>query len=258
MRLVVVLDSNIHRRWHQDLVRRLDDLPEVTVAVRWRHAPRPVRTRRLQRMMRLETWLHHLQRGGFEFGDARELAGFEERDDAGPTDATLDLSDEPGEGCWSVQFDGRPGEQAAVDAVRAGRLPLVSVVDDAGVICALGRPGSEVPGLLTTALSDVAAGVSTLVEGALMGRPFAQPLPDAPPSGPPQRFSLLAARRIAGAAMRQVYRRLYRAPHWRVGWRRVVGPDTLELGTLPAGWQELADDGYHFYADPFPLSLIHI
>jgi len=39
-----------------------------------------------------------------------------------------------------------------------------------------------------------------------------------------------------------------------VGWRLVDGPGVADLGRLPdSGWQTLADDGLHFYADPFPV-----
>src|SRR5262249_16450177 len=44
------------------------------------------------------------------------------------------------------------------------------------------------------------------------------------------------------------------APHWRVGWRFVEGPDVIDLLALPqVRWRALPDDGLHFYADPFPI-----
>jgi hypothetical protein len=54
--------------------------------------------------------------------------------------------------------------------------------------------------------------------------------------------------------MYKAYRTLYRAPHWRVGWRWVDGPGLLDdPAHPPAGWTDLPDDGLHFYADPFPF-----
>jgi hypothetical protein len=53
---------------------------------------------------------------------------------------------------------------------------------------------------------------------------------------------------------RGVDRLRYRQPHWRVGWRRLDGPDVIDLGALPAtGWTDLPDDGTRFYADPFAI-----
>ncbi|MDO5735949.1 MAG: hypothetical protein Q4P15_05695 [Propionibacteriaceae bacterium] len=70
----------------------------------------------------------------------------------------------------------------------------------------------------------------------------------------PRGFAEIAARRVVGAAVRRAYRALYRAPHWRVGWRWLDGPDTLSLDELPLGeWKDLADDGHRFFADPFPV-----
>lgn len=131
----------------------------------------------------------------------------------------------------------------------------MSVVDGAGTVRAVGRPGSELPGLLATALADIGVGTATLIAGAVAGSPFASPA-DADAAGAASRtrgFAELAARRLVGAAIRRVYRMLYRAPHWRVGWRRLDGPDLLALGELPSRWHDLPDDGYRFFADPFPF-----
>ncbi|MFD0936125.1 formyl transferase, partial [Methylobacterium trifolii] len=39
-----------------------------------------------------------------------------------------------------------------------------------------------------------------------------------------------------------------------VGWRRLDGPDLIDLRAHPAGgWRVLPDDGRRFYADPFPI-----
>jgi hypothetical protein len=61
-------------------------------------------------------------------------------------------------------------------------------------------------------------------------------------------------RSLASAAVKQLYRLCYYAPHWRVGWRCVDGPDLIDLRAHPnGGWRELPDDGVRFYADPFPI-----
>src|SRR5262249_29703369 len=62
-------------------------------------------------------------------------------------------------------------------------------------------------------------------------------------------------RSLSHAAAAWLYRLCYHAPHWRVGWRLVVGEaDVVDLRALPqTGWHELPDDGRRFYADPFPV-----
>ncbi len=205
----------------------------------------------LERVLWLERRLHRLDDGMLAEVDLTSWV----RSPGVPADAdlVLDLTADPVSGSWTVRYDGECGETAAVDALRAGRFPIVSVVDDAGAVRAVGRPGSEQPGLLATALADVGVGTSTLVIGAVSSSPFAPPTEPAEAHAPPRGFATIAARRLVGWAIRLAYRAAYRAPHWRVGWRQLDGPDVLSLGRLSGGWHDLADDGYRFFADPFPF-----
>lgn len=250
MRIEIRLSASMYRRWHEDLVDRLRQLPDSEVVVRFVD-DQPIRAyRRLASVLRLERWLHGLEPGGLGRGNLLPAPATT----AAKADIVLDLTAAPEPGHWTVHYDGRPGEEAAVDALRAGRQPVVTVVDGAGEVRAQGRPGSEQPGLLATALADISAGVATLLVGAVAGKPFAAPVIGDPPDGTPRPFAVIAGRRVVGAAVRLAYRIGFRAPHWRVGWRFVEGPDVLTLGRLPdTGWQDLPDDGYHFYADPFPF-----
>ncbi len=272
MRIEVLVGKDLHRRWHEDLVERLRTIPGADVRVRLVDEPRSAAHRRLQRLLRLERTLHRLQPGGLGRGRLRDSsppAGSGAHGSGAPDPApaiVLDLTRSPAPGHWSVCYDGRPGEQAAADALRAGRLPVVSVVDAEGVERARGRPGSEVPGLLATALADVGAGTATLLVGAVAGRRFAAPDTGAAGSGgaggadperAPRSYTGIAVRRVIGAAVRLAYRIGFRAPHWRVGWRALDeagDTDALSIGRLSgAGWADVADDGSRFYADPFPF-----
>ncbi len=249
MQAKILLDASSCRRWQIDLVRRLEEHSEATVSVEIVDAPPAPGHRKLEALLLLERRLHGLKPGGLERGG---LSSLPQGDDRKNFDLVLDLTAEPAAGHWTVLYNDRPGEQSAVSALRAGRQPLVSVVDDTGTVRAQGRPGSEQPGLLATALADIGAGTATLVIGALTGSPFAAPASDGAAPGEPRPFSLITARRIVGAGLRLGYRAAFRAPHWRVGWRRSNGPDLLETGKLPdSGWHDLPDDGLHFYADPF-------
>ncbi len=76
---------------------------------------------------------------------------------------------------WSVRFDGRLGERAAVAALLAGRFPVVDVVDATGQVITSGRPGSERQGIISAALDDVLAGCVPLVIAAVCGHPLRLP-----------------------------------------------------------------------------------
>lgn len=177
------------------------------------------------------------------------------------TDIRIDLTGGPaGPGCWSLTFDDRPGEEAAVGSLLANRFPVVHVVDEHGHALAEGRPGSELPGVLAVALDDVLAGAVQLLVAAVAGLGLRLPAEvgdlDAPGAGVATTPASRSRRSLAAAIARSVYRRLYRSPHWRVGWRFTDGPGVLSSGVLPAaGWYDLPDDGRHFYADPFPIEV---
>lgn len=268
----VLIGEQQQRKWHEELVRRLRNLPDAEIRIRLTNGPRPIALRRLQRLLWLERSLHRIEAGGLARGTLRESPRVAPESSPNMPDVTLDLSDRPAPGHWSVQYNGIPGERGAVDTLRAGHLPVVRVVDGAGVTRATGRPGSEVPGLMSTALADLSAGVTTLIVGAVTGHRFATPDLDAgseASSGEqrPRSFTELAARRTAGAVLRLAYRIGFRSPHWRVGWRATSngiagtrgnstdGTDgAIMTGHLAgASWADVADDGFRFYADPFPF-----
>lgn len=69
-----------------------------------------------------------------------------------------------------------------------------------------------------------------------------------PPFLRPYVFSALP--RLGREALR---RARFRHAHWRVGYRFRDGPGVAETAELGTGWQQVPDDGSHFYADPFPF-----
>jgi len=258
MKLAVRIDAPVPLRWHTDLVDRLSGVAGVQASL-VRAPARPDRqARRLHRLMALERRLHRLDPPATRPAEAGVL-GRQGTASPATADRVLDLTAlEPGNfPTWRVTYDGAPGDLALLEALRRGRLPLVEVWDETGEPVARGRPGSEQPGVLASCWADVLAGVTILVVGAVEGRRFAEPAyrqPEPEPPGRPQPVGAMAARKLVGAAAHLGYRTLYRAPHWRVGWRFVDGPDVIDLlGQPDAGWHDLPDDGFHFYADPFPF-----
>lgn len=242
-RVTLRVPRNRVQAWHHDLVARLATLPGVAPTVALAPAERAAGW--LTPVLRLERLLHRLPAPD----PVPPLAPRAADVVVGP-DLVLDLTADPVPGAWTVRYDGRPGEAAAVAAVTAGSLPYVEVLDGHGVTRAAGRPGCDIPGLVTTALPDLFAGVATLLVGAVTGRGFAPPLDPVPSpvASSPGVPSLLAGR-LTGALVHRAHRALCRAPHWRVGWR--WGPVPTDQGG-PA-WRSLPDDGWHFYADPFPF-----
>lgn len=239
-------------RGHVRLAHRLEELP-ATVSV----VAAPKEPHDALRLMRLERALHRLSDDAHLPATDADRRGLAPGPAAAADRVVVDLTANPGQGLRAT-FDGRLGQAALLSALEQARLPLVEVLDDAGTVLVRGRPGSEQPGVLATAYAEVLAGLGTLLLAALRGQQLADPAPDLASydEAPPRPLPLAVARKTAGALARQGYRALYRAPHWRVGWRLLEPgePDVLTTLAHPAGgWQDLPDDGYHFYADPFPF-----
>lgn len=253
MRLAVRLDPRALRHWHHEVVSELADRPDLEVGVQWCRAPRPA-SREVERLLALERLLHGLGRGRSTSASEQLFTPYLARTDP---DVVLDLVGDGTEAArtWHLTFDGGAGEDALLGALLSGRVPVVRVVDlAAGRTLAVGRPGSENPAVTVTAFEDVLAGSTSLLHAALDGGATGDLVDGESPQLRRGEVLQHAGRSVARTAVRRVYRLLYRAPHWRVGWRRVDGPDVIDLGDLPSsGWHDLADDGWHFYADPFPV-----
>lgn len=242
--------------WHLDLVRALAASPGTTVGVTTVAAP--ARTRGLRFLLWAERRLHGLPDRGAGPATASELAALTTTPSTAARSTCIDLTGAPDGGThgWTLEYDGRVGEQALVGALLAGRFPRVDVVDARGEPLASGRPGSEWPGVTAAALDDVLAGCVILLLAAVRGEPLCLPVQEEPVVPRSRRRSPLhqVARTAVGVTARRAARLVVRTPHWRVGWRYDDGPGTLATGQHPAtGWTDLPDDGHHFYADPFPI-----
>jgi hypothetical protein len=256
VRLEVHLDNEALRRWHLDLLRVLERQSDIAVTVRWSAGGSCRTSELIDRLLGLERTINRLPHGSSSREGAR---AFERYVSFGAIpDLILDLTDEPPTGdirTWRLTFDGSASETAALAALLSGRMPTVQIVDaPSGKAVATGRPGSETPGVVVAAFEDVLARCIDLVLLALDGG-NATRMPVGP-QGQVTRGELVkyGGKAVARAAAHRIYRLLYRSPHWRVGWRFVDTPDVIDLlGHPSSGWHDLPDDGYHFYADPFPI-----
>jgi hypothetical protein len=253
VRVEVVLDPGCLREWHLALARTLQTEVRAEVAVRWSDQLGPP-SAEIERLFRLERAVNRLPPGP----SSRAAADAFGRWLGGPNGAAEVVVDLTGRSpvddvpTWHLTFDGSTDERAVVGALLAGRFPTVEVVSAAdGSTVLAARPGAERPGVVVSAFEDILARCVDVVVLAVSGAR----------TGPPERSSSTrvsgrlapsAARAVIRAVARQAFHLLYRAPHWRCGWRFVDGQDVIDARALGGGWRDLPDDGQHFYADPFP------
>jgi hypothetical protein len=257
MRVGLRLTGTPLRRWHIELLEQLSKLSGVDAFVDSLSGERTSATnRRVERVFSLERTLHNRRDGPASLIETSALARYVDNGDQS-ADVLIDLTPEPlaDQRVWRLLFDHQAGEGAGLAALRSGRVPTVTLVDADNTVLAAARPGSESPGVLVAAFDDLLVGcLSTIVRGVRAAPPIT-PSPGDPTEDLPVPSLLRhCVRQIVGASARRAYRSLYRAPHWKVGWRFIDGPGLIDgLAAPRLGWRRLPDDGHHFYADPFPI-----
>ena len=262
MRLSVRLDGSAPRRWHLRLLDRIARRPGVRVSVDASAGPGGLPANAAL-LFSLEAMLRRLPRTGpAEPVDPAQLAPLEP-DGAGPPDLILDLCGDavatPATPVWRLRFDGAPGEGALLASLLAGRTPVVTLSEGERIV-ASGHVGTEARAIMLTAFEDALVRTMSLILAALDGNgprlaEDAMRIGEVAKSGlSPLDLGARAARLGARMVARRLRALCVRAPHWRIGWRRLRGPDLLDLRAHPdTGWRTLPDDGRRFYADPFPV-----
>ena len=154
-------------------------------------------------------------------------------------------------------FEGASEEAALLGALIQGRSPVISVQSAPGrQITAIAAPAlgeahsvrqrfelvvQHIQRLLLRAVSAPRADVVQGVMG--FSRPGARDV------------ARYAVGQIASAALKRAYQLCMYSPHWRVGWRFVDDGGVWARHSLEgAPWHSIADPGYRFYADPFPIN----
>jgi len=256
-RLIIRLDPRQLRRWHLDLVARLARRPATQVGVEWAVATEPLPPA-IALLFAFERLIHRMPAVDAAAADPTDFAPWIAAEtECG--DLVIDLCGgrpHAGERTWQVTFDGAPGETAALATLAQSRVPAVAVIDaHTGDEIAGGCPGTESSGILVLAFEDLLARTATLIAAALDGA--ATRAPEVAPRSARSSASAVArfaVRSLASQITLRLYRLCYDAPHWRVGWRFVDGPDMIDLRAHPpGGWRVLPDDRMRFYADPFPF-----
>src|SRR3954447_9781312 len=154
-------------------------------------------------------------------------------------------------------YDGVPGEAALVGALTAGRMPIIDLEESqAGVLLARGAPGADNAPTILEAFDCALARLATLVIAVARGRrPFMPVAQSTPMPLRLRQMALFEGKSLARSLARRLYHMCCYAPHWRVCWRAVEGPDLLDTRTLKGtAWNVIPDPGFRFYADPFPIA----
>ena len=261
-RVNVRLDGAAPRRWHLRLVERLAARGDCGVAVDARPGPGGLPAN-AEMLFRLETTIHGLVRPGPSSRIARDALACYEPAFPDP-DLVIDLCGDTSEGfprVWTLVFDGTTGEQALLLSILGGRSPIATIVERHDAV-AIARLGTESRGIALASFEDALARCITLLLAALDGGARFLPVTEEDPAIPAtldrlesRRLPRKVAAMLAGKIASRLYHLCYRAPHWRVGWRRLSDRDLVGLRNHPgAGWRDLADDGLRFYADPFPIA----
>jgi hypothetical protein len=264
MNITIHIGQTTARLWHIRLLERLSGRPGVNVTVSASRESRDL-PRGMELLFRFETLLHGLARPGLAtLAAPGSLARFDSATGS-PPDLTIDLEGTlPADQkkVWRLTFDGGAGQQSLLASVVASRAPVAALQNGTDIV-AIGRLGTDRGGITLAAFEDCLARVITLIVAALDGA-ASKHLPsqgpdEALPEPAPHAFGFWntgkkAAKDVARALLRRVYAHIYNTPHWRVGWRKLAGEDTISLRRHPAsGWTSIADDRHRFFADPFPF-----
>ena len=262
MRLRLRLDGRAPRRWHVTLIERLMRLPDVVLDLDASPGPGGVPDN-TELLFRFEALIRSQSLDGSACLVPQETLRAYPGEGPAP-DLVLDLCgdvpDTAAARVWYLEFDAIPGEEGLLASLLDGRVPVATLVES-GRILASARLGTESIGSVLTSFEDALARATTLMVAALAGgRPSPSPIDANLPDPPPKTDLTLpwvgarVAAMLAWGVTRRLYHLCYRAPHWRVGWRHLDGPDLVDLRALPeSGWHDLPDDGHRFYADPFAL-----
>jgi hypothetical protein len=246
------------RRWLLELVSRLRcvGVGEVVAVHLTAEPPLPSA---VELLLSLERAIHRLPGPrSSDFITPREIAV--------PTannsiDLVIDLtaSTEAIVGCSTLRprYDGLLGEGAIFAALIQGRVPTIEIErHPLGQIVARGEPSTENDGTLCEAYETITSRMIWLLISAIR-----LPVTTLPAFSYRQskigvaEAARYVLRNLTHAAIRKAYQLCFFSPHWRIGWRFVTDNDVwANQGLHGQAWNVLADPGFRFFADPFPVT----
>ncbi len=259
MKLTLRLDPKRLRRWHVALADTLARRPGLYVGVEWNPGGEALPAS-VALLFALERLVYGIPADDTASAAPADLAPFSAESER--PDLILDFtagipqaSTNDAARTFRIMFDGVADETGALAALVQSRTPHVAITDAAtGAVIVSGHPGTETAGIMTLAYRDVLARTTMLILAALDGAAARLEANAAAYSLDASAVAQFAAKSLARAVARRLYLLCYNAPHWRVGWRFVEGPDVIDLRAHPKDrWRDFPDDRRRFYADPFPI-----
>ncbi|MGV1759816.1 glucosamine inositolphosphorylceramide transferase family protein [Rhizobium sp. A22-96] len=159
----------------------------------------------------------------------------------------------------ALRFDNSPFDVSTIQAVAAGRLPVIEAVLDGKTVVGRAWPMIDRRESVALGIEDVLARAITLIVSTVRAFTESRLAIGEPLSEAPSKDSLtavgFASAYLAGSLPRlgreAIRRTRFRHAHWRVGYRFIDAPGVAATCTLGDGWSVLPDEGDHFYADPF-------
>lgn len=154
-------------------------------------------------------------------------------------------------------FEGASGEVGLLGALIQGRSPVISVQSAPGrQITAIAAPALDEADSVRQRFELVVRHTQRLLLRAVLG-PRVDVAQSVAGFTRPGAWDVgrYAVGLVSSAALKRVYQLCLYSPHWRVGWRFVDDGGVWARGSLDGvPWNSIADPGYRFYADPFPMS----
>ena len=252
-------DAQRPRTWMLRAIRQIA-AEHAQVCVRWvSDQPRPPAG--LATLLDLERLL--LRGGRRSDADALDRATIPTGHDAATPDVVIDFTEAPHRAGDRPQlylrplYNGRAGENAVLDAILAGDLPMIEIRDEmSGAIVDGGHPSAEEADGLGGGLVTVMSRSITLLSAVVARGPRPMPalLARADAGTPVSPAGYLMCSLVQAIALR-IYRLCCYSPHWRIGWRHVDDDGVWARGDLSGpSWQVVRSPATHFYADPFPVT----
>jgi hypothetical protein len=154
-------------------------------------------------------------------------------------------------------FDGSTAEAALFDALLHGRSPTIAVHSTASQqLVAIVTPALDEANSVRQRFEFAARHVQRTLLRAL-SHPRNEAVRDAGSFVRPGAWDVGCywTSLISAAALKRIYQLCLYSPHWRVGWRFVDDGGVWAWHSLEgAPWNNIADPGQRFYADPFPIT----
>jgi hypothetical protein len=256
--IIIRVNSNRIRRWHTDLQESLRaKTGQDTHLVFGGEADYP---RSLELLLTVEKLIYRIG-GQSSIERVQPPNGTYEAQERDP-EIVIDLTEDRTEAplkpnTLTPVFDGAAGEDALLGALIEGRVPDLEI---------LVGPNREPVGRIVLALDEVhsvrerfecvvAQLQRLLIKILTTPQRTISPIVHKPRNSKPTLSGVgrYSARLVSSSGLRRAYQLCLFSPHWRVGWRLIDDGGVWEshsLGGEP--WNDIADPGFRFYADPFP------